>query len=158
MKRYSTVILKIALFIIMLPVLALSIYGVPWLARNPVNPDYANILYPILIGMYVSSIPFYIALFKANQLLCYIDKNKAFSQISVNALNNIKYCAIAFSTLYVVMMPFVYFVAEKDDAPGLVIVGLVPIFASMVIAVFSAVLQRLLQDAIDLKSENDLTV
>ncbi len=158
MKRYSTVILKIALFIIMLPVLALSIYGVPWLARNPVNPDYANILYPILIGMYVSSIPFYLALFKANQLLCYIDKNKAFSQISVNAINNIKYCAIAFSTLYVVMMPFVYFVAEKDDAPGLVIVGLVPIFASMVIAVFSAVLQRLLQDAIDLKSENDLTV
>jgi hypothetical protein len=32
------------------------------------------------------------------------------------------------------------------------------IFASMVIAVFAAVLQRLLQEAINIKSENDLTV
>ena len=38
------------------------------------------------------------------------------------------------------------------------LVGLVIIFASMVIAVFAAVLQRLLQEAIDIKSENDLTV
>ena len=38
------------------------------------------------------------------------------------------------------------------------IVGMVLIFASMVIAVFAAVLQRLLQEAINIKSENDLTV
>jgi hypothetical protein len=35
---------------------------------------------------------------------------------------------------------------------------MVVIFASMVIAVFAAVLQRLLQEAIDIKSENDLIV
>jgi hypothetical protein len=48
--------------------------------------------------------------------------------------------------------------AEVDDAPGLILVGMVPIFTSLVIAVFAAVLQRLLQEAIDIKSENDLTV
>ena len=48
--------------------------------------------------------------------------------------------------------------AEIDDAPGIIVIGLVIIFASMVIAVFAAVLQRLLQEAIDIKSENDLTV
>jgi len=158
MKRGSTLFLKIAVFLIGTPVLALCIFGLPWLANNPVNPDYAHILYPILIGMYVSAIPFYIALYKAFRLLSYIDKNKAFSQISVKALKNIKYCAITISTLYLVMMPFVYLVAEKDDAPGLIIIGMVPIFASMVIAVFAAVLQRLLQEAINIKSENDLTV
>ncbi|ALC81211.1 MULTISPECIES: DUF2975 domain-containing protein [Bacillus] len=158
MKHGSTLFLKIAVFLIGTPVLALCIYGLPWLANNPVNPDYAHILYPILIGMYVSAIPYYIALYKAFRLLSYIDKNKAFSQISVKALNNIKYCAITISTLYVVMMPFVYLVAEKDDAPGLIIMGMVPIFASMIIAVFAAVLQRLLQEAIDIKSENDLIV
>lgn len=56
------------------------------------------------------------------------------------------------------MLPFVYVVAEKDDAPGLILMGMVPVFASLVIAVFSAVLQRLLQEAIDIKSENDLVV
>ena len=57
-----------------------------------------------------------------------------------------------------VVLPFVYIIAEWDDAPGLILIGLVIIGASMVIAVFAAVLQRLLQEAIDIKSENDLTV
>ncbi|MFD3258120.1 DUF2975 domain-containing protein [Paenibacillus lentus] len=158
MKRGSTIFLKIAVFLIGTPALALCIFGLPWLANNPVNPDYAHILYPILIIMYVSVIPFFVALYQAFRLLSYIDKNKAFSIISIRAFKKIKYCAITISTLYVVMMPFVYLVAEKDDAPGLIIIGMVPIFASMVIAVFSAVLQRLLQEAIDIKSENDLII
>ncbi|MFD2443839.1 DUF2975 domain-containing protein [Bacillus sp. CGMCC 1.16607] len=158
MKRGSTLFLRMAVFLIGTPVLALCIFGVYWLIRNPANPEYAHILYPILIGMYVSVIPFFFALYQAFKLLSYIDKNQAFSQISVKALKNIKICAMIISGLYVVIEPFVFLVAELDDAPGLVIIGMVPIFASMVIAVFAAVLQRLLQEAIDIKSENDLTV
>lgn len=158
MKRGSTIFLKAAVFLIGTPVLALCIFGLPWLANNPANPDYTHILYPILIIMYVAVIPFFVALYQAFRLLSYIDKDKAFSDISVRALKKIKYCAITISILYVVMMPFVYLVAEKDDAPGLIIIGMVPVFASMVIAVFSAVLQRLLQEAIDIKSENDFII
>jgi len=157
MKR-ETLFLKVAVFLIGIPILGLCIYGFPWLANNPVNPDYAHMLYPILIGMYAAAIPFYFALYQAFELLSYIDKNKAFSELSVKALKNIKYCAIIISTLYVVIMPFIYLIAEKDDAPGLIIIGSVPIFASMVVAVFSAVLQKLLKNAIDIKSENDLTI
>jgi hypothetical protein len=158
MKHGSTLFLKLALFLIGTPVLALGAFGVPWLFKNPVNPDYAYMLYPIVIGMYLSAIPFFTALFQAFKLLSYIDKNDAFSEMSVKALKNIKFCAMSFSGLYVVILPFVYMVAELDDAPGLIIIGMVPVFASMVIAVFAAVLQRLLQEAIDIKSENDLTV
>lgn len=158
MKRYSTIFLKLAVIFIGTPVLALCIFGSIWLAKNPVNPDYAHILYPIVIGILVSAVPFFVALYQALRLLGYIDKNIAFSELSVKALKNIKYCAVTTCTLYVVMMPFVYFVAEKDDAPGLIIIGMAPIFASLVIAVFAAVLQRLLKEAIDIKSENDLTV
>ncbi|AKO93697.1 hypothetical protein BEH_17425 [Priestia filamentosa] len=158
MKRGSTIFLKIAVFLIGTPALALCIFGLYYLANHPANPEYAHILYPIVIIMYVSAIPFFVALYQAFRLLNYIDKNKAFSQISVRALQRIKYCAITISILYVIMLPFVFFVAELDDAPGLVIVGMVPIFASMVIAFFAAVLQKLLQEAIDIKSENDLTV
>ncbi len=158
MKHGSTLFLKMALFLIGTPVLALCLFGLYWLAKNPANPDYAHILYPIVIGMYVSAIPFFIALFQAFKLLSYIDKNQAFSELSVKALKRIKYCAMTISGLYVIILPFVYIVAELDDAPGLIIIGMVPIFASMVIAVFAAVLQRLLQEAIDIKSENDLTV
>ncbi|MEK3889463.1 DUF2975 domain-containing protein [Bacillus sp. FSL K6-3431] len=158
MKRGSTIFLKIAVFLIGTPVLALCIFGLPWLANNPVNPDYTHILYPILIGMYVSVIPFFIALYQAFKLLSYIDKNQSFSELSVKSLKNIKFSAMIISGLYVVIIPFVFLVADLDDAPGLIIIGMVPIFASMVIAVFAAVLQRLLQEAIDIKSENDLIV
>ncbi len=157
MKR-ETLFLKFVVILIGIPILALCILGLPWLANNPVNPAYANILYPIVIGIYISAIPFYIALYKAFRLLNYIDKNIAFSELSVKALKHIKYCAVTISSLYVAMMPFVFLVAEKDDAPGLIIFGTFPIFASMVIAVFAAVLQKLLKNAIDIKSDNDLTI
>ncbi|MBO1915489.1 DUF2975 domain-containing protein, partial [Microvirga sp. 3-52] len=93
----------------------------------------------------VSVIPFFVALYQAFKLLSYIDKSQAFSDMSVVALKKIKYCALIISGLYAVILPFVFLVADLDDAPGLVIIGMVPVFASMVIAVFAAVLQRLLQ-------------
>lgn len=158
MKRGSILFLKTAVILIGIPVLALCIYVLSWVANNQVNPDYLYTLYPILIGMYLSVIPFFVALYQAFKLLSYMDRNQAFSELSVKALKNIKFAAMTISGLYLVIMPFVYLVAELDDAPGLILTGMVPIFASMVIAVFAAVLQRLLQEAIDIKSENDLIV
>jgi hypothetical protein len=158
MKRVNTVFLKIAVFLIGTPILAFGIFGLIWLLKNPANPDYAHILYPIVVGMYASTVPFYIALYQAFKLLGYIDKNLAFSELSVKALKAIKKCAITISILYLAIEPFVFQVAQLDDAPGLVIIGMVPVFASMVIAVFAAVLQKLFQEAIDMKSENDLIV
>ncbi len=74
------------------------------------------------------------------------------------SLKVINKCAMIFSGMFVLMIPFIYFLAEKDDAPGLIIVGMAPIFASMVIAAFAAVLQKLIKEAIVIKSENNLTV
>ncbi|MFC9597011.1 DUF2975 domain-containing protein [Peribacillus butanolivorans] len=160
MKRGTTLFLKIAVILIGIPVLALCIFLVPEIAKFAAElyPDMTYIKYLVLIDLYASAIPFYFALYQAFKLLSYIDMNKAFSELSVRALTKIKYCAITISILYVVGMPLFYLIAELDDAPGIILIGLVIIFASMVIAVFAAVLQRLLQEAIDIKSENDLIV
>ena len=48
--------------------------------------------------------------------------------------------------------------AELDDAPGLGVIALAFVCMPLVIATFAAVLEKLLQNAIDIKSENDLTV
>lgn len=55
-------------------------------------------------------------------------------------------------------MPLIYEMAQEADAPGLIVLGLVMTCAPIVIAVFAAVLQKLLKNAIEIKSENDLTV
>ncbi|CAH1198930.1 MULTISPECIES: DUF2975 domain-containing protein [Paenibacillus] len=158
MKRGSTIFLKAAVLLIGIPVLVLGVFGLYWFMNHPANPEYAHMLYPALLIAYVSIIPFFMALVQAFRLLGYIDANQAFSEVSVRALKKIKQCAVAISILYVLMMPFVYLVAEKDDAPGLILIGMIPIFASLVIAVFAAVLQRLLQEAADIKSENDFVI
>ncbi|MFJ7363056.1 DUF2975 domain-containing protein [Peribacillus frigoritolerans] len=160
MKLGTTLFLKIAVILIGIPVLALCIFVVPEIANFTAElyPDMAYLKYFVLIDLYASAIPFYFALYQAFKLLSYIDKNKAFSELSVRALKTIKNCAITISVLYVAGMPLFYLMAEMDDAPGIILIGMVVIFASMVIAVFAAVLQRLLQEAIDIKSENDLIV
>ncbi|WP_066254391.1 DUF2975 domain-containing protein [Neobacillus drentensis] len=160
MKRGSTLFLKIALILIGLPVLALCIFLVPEIANFAVDlyPDHAYLKYLIFLDLYATAIPFYFAQYQAFTLLHYIDKTKAFSELSIKALKKIKYCAITFSSIYVVGMPIFYLIAEADDAPGIILIGMAIILAGLVVAIFAAVLQKLLQEAIDIKSENDLTV
>ena len=160
MKRSSTIFLKIAVYLVGTPVLAVCIVGLSRFDPNSPYwdlPELANLQYPLLIGMYLAMIPFFYALYQTLKLLSYIDKNEAFSEYAVKALKNIKYSAITISILYVLETPLLYLLTVADDAPG-ILVGLVVIFASIVIAVFAAVLQKLLQEAIDIKSENDLIV
>lgn len=158
MKKGTTIFLKLAVILMGLPVLVLSIVGLIELLRNPANEDYAYMLYPIVIGIYLSSLPYYFALYQSFKLLSFIDKGQAFSELSVFALRKIKYCGVIISILFMVLLPFVFMVAELDDAPGLIIVGTLPVFTAMVVGVFAAVLERLLKEAIDIKSLNDLTV
>jgi hypothetical protein len=160
MKRGTTIFLKLAVILFGFPVLALCIFLVPEIGNYAVDlyPDMAYLKYLVLIDFYATAIPYYFALYQAFKLLGYIDQNKAFSDLSVKALKTIKYCAITISALYVAGMPLFFMMGDKDDAPGVVLIGLVLIFAPLVIATFAAVLQRVLQDAIDIKSENDLTV
>jgi hypothetical protein len=160
MERGTTLFLKAAVILIGIPGLAFCIFLVPEIANFVVElyPDSAYLKYLVFIDLYAAMLPFYFALYQTLRLLSYIDKNIAFSDLSVRALKNIKYCAIIFSGLYVVGMPLFYLIAEQDDAPGVIVIGMVIIFASLVVAFFAAVLQRLLKEAIDIKSENDLTV
>jgi len=158
--KHETLFLKITVILMGVPVLALCIFLVPMLGNIAAKllPDFVYIKHLVSTIFYASAIPFYFALYQAFKLLLYIDQNKAFSELSVKSLRKIKYCAITISSLHVLVLPLFYLFAEVDDAPGVIFIGMVVPFASMVIAVFAAVLQRLLQEAINIKSENDLTI
>jgi Protein of unknown function (DUF2975) len=159
MKKGTTLILRMAVILIGIPVLVLGVMGIIVYAKEgPFNPEYAWSLYPVFIGMYISAIPFYIALYQAFKLLNIIDRNQAFSELSVHALKRIKYCAYVISAIYVVVMPFFFFIAEYDDAPGIILINWILVFASLVIGFFAAILQNLLNEAIVIKSENEFTV
>jgi len=151
--RASTLFLRATVLLIGVAVLALCAYMLPVFTDDDIA-DHR----PLAIGMYMAAVPFYIALFQTMKLLHLIDTNKAFSTRSIRALGYIKYCAVAIAALYVVATPFLYPIAEEEDAPGVLLFGMIIAFASIVVATFAAVLQKLLQNAIAIKSENDLTV
>lgn len=161
LKRVSTLFLKITLVVIALVVLIACYFAFPniWNGIQAEWPTLSkNLIYLGLICFDITLIPFLIALYQAFRLLQFIDKNIAFSNLSIGALRNIAYCAIAMSALYWLGMPLAFTVADLDDAPGLIIIWAAFASAPLVVATFAAVLQKLVQNALAMKSEIDLTV
>jgi len=163
LKKGSTLSLRGAILALGAVVLFLCALPLPVIFRGDLGTDaeYKDIAYAfyvILTVLYAAAVPFFYALFQAWRLLGYIDKDKAFSLLSVAALKRIAICAGAVSALFAVSLPFFYVWAQRDDAPGLVVIGMFCTGAPLVVAVFAAVLQRLFKETIDIKTENDLTV
>ena len=70
----------------------------------------------------------------------------------------IKYCALAIIGFLVVEEIVIMLTHGNDDAAGAFMLGFIMIFLSSVIATAAAVIEKTLQSAVEMKSENDLTV
>ena len=112
---------------------------------------------PFLAYAYIASTPFFVGLYHAFKVLGYAGGDKEFSRSAVRSLRTIKYCAIALVGFVAVGEVFILMNQSEDRAGG-VFVGVLITFASVVVATAMAVLERTLQNAVDIKSENDLTV
>lgn len=153
MRQPSTLVLRAAILFIGAVVFALCA-AIP-LAIGSFQPGGYD---PILLGLYIPAVPFFVALYQAMKILSYVDSTRAFSSLSVHAFKNIKLCAYLICGIFVIGMPYIFYVADKDDAPGVVAIALIIIFLSFIIGTFAAVMQKLVQHAVAIKSENDLTV
>lgn len=158
MKRGSTLFLKVVVLLVGIGVLAALIWF-PQTEGRATNLDLISIYTdPFIIYGYIASIPFFVSLFQAFKLLRYIERNKTFSKLAVKAVRNIKYCAIAIIGFLAVAIFYIRAMAQGDDPAGPTMIGFVAIFTSAVIATAAAIAERLLKNAVDIKSENDLTV
>ena len=159
-KRSSTIFLQVVIVLIGIGALALMLWE-PQLEGRNAHATQFEIYFkdPFLAYAYLASIAFFTALFQAFRLLGYIGQNKVFSLNSVKALRTIKHCAMALVVMIGAAVAYLYIaVRGKDDIAGGVAIGLSMIFISVVIGTAAAVFERLLQTAVDIKSENDLTV
>jgi Protein of unknown function (DUF2975) len=159
-KKNGAIFLQIVIVALGIGTLALLLWE-PWI--EGVNA-HATTLYqiyfddPFLAFIYLGSIPFFIALYQAIKVLGYVGQGKVFSQAAVNALRTIKYCALAIIGFVVIEEIFIMLNHGSDDAAGGVFMGVLIIFGSIVVATAAAIFERTLQNAVDIKSENDLTV
>lgn len=157
MDRGSTIFLRVVIALIAIAGLAVCIVALPGtFAREAAKtPDTAYQIYLFLAGAYVMATLFFFALYQAFRLLTYIDRNEAFSELSVKALRHIKRSAMAvgFLTVTGIAAVMVLTAGTGEDIAGVVMIGLIMTFASSVFAAIAAVLQRQVQKAINVKNE-----
>ena len=160
MKKSSTIFLQVVVVLLGIGALALLL----WEPRIEGVNAHATTLYqiyfddPFLMLVYLGSIPFFVALYQAFKVLGYARQNKVFSPQAVKALRTIKYCALTIIGFVAVEEIFIMLNHGSDDAAGGVFMGVLITFGSIVIATAAAMFEKTLQSAVDIKSENDLTV
>ncbi len=158
MKQGSTLFLKVVLLLIAIGALA----GLLWFPQTEGRAAHLDLLSiytdPFIIYGYIASIPFFIGLYQAFKLLNFIDTNKAFSQGAVNTLKNMKFASLSLIGFIALAEVYIRFFAHGDDPAGPTALGIIVSFAVAIIATAAAVFQKILQNAVDIKSENDLTV
>ena len=160
MKRGSTIFLQAVILLLGVGVFALLLWE-PNLEGRNVNATLFEIYFkdPFLAYIYLAFVPFFVALYQGFKILGYARRDEIFLQRSVRALRIIKYCALTTATFILGAEAYLFiFIRGKDDIAGGVAMGVFIILVSTIIATASAVFERILQNAVDIKSENDLTV
>ena len=159
MNRGASLYLRAVLVLIGIGVLAFMLWE-PHIEGRNAHATLFEIYFkdPFLAYAYIASIPFFAALYHAFKVLAYAGQNKIFSQAAVQALRTIKYCALAIIGFVAVDEIIIMLNHGNDDAAGGVFMGVLITFGSIVFATAAAMFERILQNAVDIKSENDLTV
>ena len=161
MNRSSTIFLQVVIVLIGIAALALLLWE-PQIEGVNAHRTNFEIYFkdPFLALVYAGSIPFFIALYQAFKVLGYARQNKVFSPEAVKALRTIKYCAIAIIGFVVVEEIVLMLMNNRDrDNPGApIFMGVLIAFPAIVVATAAAMFERILQNAVDIKSENDLTI
>jgi hypothetical protein len=159
MKRSATIFLQ-AVIVLIGVVTLITMFRFPLTEGAAVGKDLLSIYTdPFILYGYAVSIAWYYALYQAFQLLGYIGQQTVFSEGAIHTLRAIKYCALIVSLGVVLAALYIrMFHAQDDDPAGFVAVAIITTFLSLVVATAATVFERILQKAVDIQAENDLTV
>jgi hypothetical protein len=157
MKRSSTVFLQIVIVLIGVGALTFLLWE-PHVEGVNARATFFEVYFDFFVAyVYIASIPFFVALFQAFKVLGYAGQNKIFSPEAVKSLRTIKYCTLAIIGFVAVSLIFMIG-GDRDDRPGGTFMRILVAFPSIVVGTATAIFERILQSAVDMKSENDLTV
>lgn len=158
MKRTSTTFLQIVIVLIGIGAAFLLILEPRTEGVNAHATNFQIYSDPFILFIYLGSVPFFVALCQAFKILGYAGQNKVFSQPAVNALRKIKYCALTIVGFVIVEEIIIMLTHGNDDAAGAFMMGVFITFGSIVVGTAATMFERVLQNAVNIKSENDLTV
>ena len=157
MKRGSTIFLQVVVVLVGIGMLALLLWEPHVEGVNQHATLWQMYFDPFILYVYLTFVPFFVALYQALKVLGYAGRNEVFSPAAVRALRRMKYCAIAMIAL--VAASFLFMLSgDPEDRPAGIFMRILIGFPAVVVLAAAAMFQRILQNAVDLKSEHDLTV
>jgi hypothetical protein len=127
------------------------ILGLPWLIPLILKDSifYSTVNHnSILILLYVTGIPAWIILWLTRRLTKNIIKREPFSESSIFSLKGISICAIIIFICYFLASIFL------SATLGIIVVAI----AAFMVSLISAILYRLVQVALEIQKENELTI
>jgi hypothetical protein len=153
-KKSSTVLLQVVIVLIGIGAIAFMLWEPNIEGRNA-HATLFEVYFkdPFLAYAYIASIPFFVALYQAFKVLGYAGQNNVFSPAAVKALRTIKLCTMAIIGFVAVGEIFIV-LGDSDDRAGGVFMGILITFGSVVLATAAAMLERVLQKAVPIKSES----
>lgn len=143
-------------------VVAIGAFGIGLIPRFPavLVRDYA---WPVAawcftVGAGVAMVSYFVAAFFAWRLLDCINANAAFQPKTLQLISRLKWAVAVMAMGLAVGLPEWYRMADHDDAPGVLVIGLGFFAIPAIVTIFLMILQRLWQSAVAYKQENDMTV
>jgi len=103
---------------------------------------------PFLAYVYVGSIPFFVALYRAFGLFGHVQRNGAFTPATVKVLRTIKRCGLALLGFAAGGVAIILVFGDKEDRPPGLFMGFLAVLVSNSIAVGAAMFERNLQNAL----------
>lgn len=158
MKKIKTNYLKIALGAILLFILFLKLL----VTFNLLGSFFKQELYwqKILtyLGLYSAGILGILVVAWVYRILRLIDQDDPFSQQALKLVMGIKNMMLGIFLALSITLPMFYYIADVEDAPGVVLIGVGLAAIPLASVTFVATVEKLLERVIHMKLENDLTV
>jgi hypothetical protein len=144
---------KVLYVVILLGIIALTgvIIGLPWVAsilfENSIFYSLVNHR-TVLVLLYISGIPTWIILWMTKNLANNIIKREPFSESSVFSLKCISICAS------IVCVCYIYTCLFLSATLGTIVIAI----GSFMVSLISTIIYKLVQVAIEIQKENELTI
>lgn len=157
-QRELSLLLKAAIVVTALvTLLLLSLFAVSMandMRRSA--PEFAQLYWPCLIFLWASSLPFWAALVLGWRISDDMGRNNSFCQANARRLKWVCWLALVEAAIY--LGAFVALLVTAIGSPGIMFLLLFTILAGLVVAVIAAILSHLVDKAVALQQESDLTV
>lgn len=97
-------------------------------------------------------------LFFLNHILSCIKGPDAFSNKTLKLVVQVKNTILAISVIMLGILPFFYRAADIEDAPRVMVIGLIIVMIPFIAYIFSQIVEELFKKATSIQVESDLTI